>query len=109
MDVPEAARVAAPAWDLDDVARTLTGHAERLESALREPGPPAADGATLRRLADLFNALFIDLLRDPRLPPELRPADWPFPRLLSAISEARDRFQPPAVEFLHQRLSELDP
>ncbi len=109
MDVREAARVAAPAWDLDDVARTLTGHAERLESALREPGPPAADGATLRRLADLFNALFIDLLRDPRLPPELRPADWPFPRLLSAMSEARDRFQPPAVEFLHQRLSELDP
>ena len=74
MDVREAARVAAPAWDLDDVARTLTGHAERLESALREPGPPAADGATLRRLADLFDALFIDLLRDPRLPPELRPA-----------------------------------
>ncbi|TCK20846.1 PaaX family transcriptional regulator [Pseudonocardia endophytica] len=109
MDVEEAARVAVPAWDLDDVARTLTGHAERLEAALREPGTPAADGSTLRRLADLFNALFIDLLRDPRLPPELRPPDWPFARLLRAMGEARERFQPPAVEFLHRRLSELDP
>ena len=109
MDVGEAARVAVPAWDLDDVAHTLTGHAERLEAALAEPGTPAPDGDTLRRLADLFNALFIDLLRDPRLPPELRPADWPFPRLLRAMGEAREKFQPPAVEFLHRRLAELDP
>lgn len=109
MDTGEAARVAVPAWDLDDVARTLTSHAERLEAALREPGDPPPDGSTLRRSADLFNGLFIDLLRDPRLPPELRPAGWPFPRLLRAMGEARDRFQPPAAEFLHRRLSELDP
>jgi len=109
LDVTEAARVAVPAWDLDDVAHTLTAHAERLEAALREPGNPAPEGTTLRRAAELFNELFIDLLRDPRLPPELRPADWPFPRLLRAMGEARDRFQPPAVEFLHRRLAELDP
>ncbi|MFP5020186.1 hypothetical protein [Pseudonocardia phyllosphaerae] len=108
MDADEAARVAVPAWDLDDLAATLTRHAENLEAALCEPGDPPSGGAALRHVSDLFNGVFLDLLRDPRLPAELRPPGWPFPRLLRAMGEARDRFQPPAIEFLHARLEEID-
>lgn len=107
LDTAEAARVAIPAWDLDDVAATLTGHARALEAALDEPGTPAPDGVTLRRFGELFNAVFIDLVRDPRLPDELRPPDWPHRRLLVAMDRMQRRFGPPAVEFLHRRLTEL--
>ncbi|RZT87964.1 PaaX family transcriptional regulator [Pseudonocardia sediminis] len=108
LDTAEAARVAIPAWDLDDVAATLAGHADTLESVLAEDTAPAADGATMRRFGELFNAVFIDLVRDPRLPEELRPPDWPYHRLLVAMDEVRHRFGPPAVEFLQTRLEELD-
>ncbi|MDN5914188.1 MAG: hypothetical protein L0I76_03605 [Pseudonocardia sp.] len=107
LDTADAARLAVPAWDLDDVAATLTGHAEALESVLREAGTPRPDGTTLRRFAELFNAVFIDLVRDPRLPDELRPPGWPHHRLLIAMAEMGDRFGPPAVEFLHTRLADL--
>lgn len=108
LDTAEAARVAIPAWDLDDVAATLTGHARTLESVLDEAGTPAPDGTTLRRFGELFNAVFIDLVRDPRLPDELRPPDWPHHRLLVAMDGLQRRFGPPAVEFLHRRLADLD-
>lgn len=107
LDTAEAARLAVPAWDLDDVARTLAGHAEALEAALAEDATPSPDGPTLRRFGELFNAVFIDLVRDPRLPEELRPPDWPHHRLLVAMGAARNRFGPPAERFLHQRLADL--
>ncbi|MBW0105694.1 PaaX family transcriptional regulator C-terminal domain-containing protein [Pseudonocardia sp. KRD291] len=109
LDTAEAARLAVPAWDLDDVAATLTGHARTIESVLAEDTAPAADGATLRRFGELFNAVFIDLVRDPRLPDELRPPDWPHHRLLAAMQALRERYQPPAEQFLHRRLADLDP
>lgn len=104
METAQAARLAVPAWDLDDVAATLAGHAATLESVLREPGTPGPDGSTLRRYGELSNAVFIDLVRDPRLPDELRPPDWPYHRLLVALGALRERFGPPAVEYLHSRL-----
>ena len=108
MDRAEAARVAVPAWDLDDVARTLRAHAETLEAAVRRDAAPGPHPSTLRQVAELFNAVFLDLIRDPRLPAELRPADWPYQRLLVAMGGLRDHFGPPAVEYLHKRLAELD-
>jgi phenylacetic acid degradation operon negative regulatory protein len=60
----------------------------------------------LRRFAELSNAVFIDLVDDPRLPSELRPPDWPFPQLLVALGELQDTYLPPARAHLLRRLAE---
>jgi phenylacetic acid degradation operon negative regulatory protein len=108
MDTAEAAAVASTAWDLPTVAGTFRGHADAIQALLREPGPVEPGPSTLRRYAELSNAVFIDLVDDPRLPAELRPPDWPFRRLLVAMGELRDRYDPPAREYMRRRLAETE-
>jgi phenylacetic acid degradation operon negative regulatory protein len=108
MDAAEAAAVASAAWDLPTVAETFRGHAGTIDAVLREPGPVEPGPSTLRRYAELSNAVFIDLVDDPRLPAELRPPDWPFPRLLVAMGELYARYHPPAREYLRRRLAETE-
>lgn len=109
MDTAEAAAVASTAWDLPRVAATFRGHADAIHAVLGEPGPVEPDAPALRRYAELSNAVFIDLVDDPRLPDELRPPDWPFHRLLVAMGGLRDRYDPPAREYMRRRLADLDP
>jgi phenylacetic acid degradation operon negative regulatory protein len=105
LDTAEAARVAAAAWDLPAVADILRGHAGTIRAVLRSPEPVGPSAQALRRYAELSNAVFIDLLDDPRLPAELRPPDWPFPELLVAMGELRDRYDPVARQYLRERLT----
>jgi phenylacetic acid degradation operon negative regulatory protein len=105
MDPTEAAAVASTAWDLPTVADTLRGHAGAIRAVLGEPGPTEPDAATLRRYAELTNAVFIALVDDPRLPAELRPPDWPFRQLLVALGELRDRYDPLAREYIQKLLT----
>jgi phenylacetic acid degradation operon negative regulatory protein len=108
MDTAEAAAVASTAWDLPRVAATFRGHAEAIHAALGEGGPVEPGAPVLRRYTELSNAVFIDLVDDPRLPAELRPPDWPFDELLVAMGELRDRYDPPAREYLRRRLAETE-
>src|SRR5690348_8408916 len=68
LDPAEAARVASAAWDLPAVAETQRGHTATVRALLREPGPGEPSAAVLRRYAELSNAVFVDLIDDPRLP-----------------------------------------
>jgi len=106
LDVDEAAGIAVAAWGLDDVAATMRGHVDRLTAVLAEPAPTEPGPEVLRRFAELSNAVFIDLVDDPRLPPQLRPPDWPFPQLLGALGALQDRYLPLAHEHVRRRLAE---
>ncbi len=97
----EAAEIAARAWDLDTLAATLRGHITTLRAALNTDYNPPPTATTVRRLAELRNAPLVDLIDDPNLPPELLPASWPVPELAYLMSQARDRYQPPAARYAH--------
>ena len=66
-------------WDLDALAATYAAFCAAYEPMLRRwsrPGPPddAAAFADYMRVVDSWRKI---VYRDPRLPPDLLPADWP--------------------------------
>ena len=97
-----AAAMARRAWALDDLAVDLRAHLPALHAALEaptvEPGPDA-----LRRIVHLTNAVFVDLLRDPGLPRELRPPDWPGDELRVLIGRIAAADGPAAVAHIAHR------
>jgi phenylacetic acid degradation operon negative regulatory protein len=97
----DAAEIAWTAWDLDAVQDTFRGHIATLSAALDAQDTPPATAGTLRRLAHLLNAPYVDLIRDPGLPAELLPANWPRPHLTHLISQVRERYLPAAAQHLH--------
>lgn len=107
MAVGDAAAAAWEAWDLAEVSAIYRTHVATLTKAVRESDedqPPTA--ATLRRFAELARLPFVDTLRDPGLPPELVPPDWPGPALQRATVAVARRFAPAAYGYV---LSLLDP
>jgi phenylacetic acid degradation operon negative regulatory protein len=97
----DAARIARSAWDLDDVADSLRGHITVLSAASDVSTMPPATAQTLRRLAQLLNAPHVDLIRNPGLPIELLPADWPAPELAELMSQVRGRYLPSARQYVN--------
>jgi phenylacetic acid degradation operon negative regulatory protein len=95
----DAARIARSAWDLDDVADSLRGHIAVLSAASDVSTMPPATAETLRRLAQLLNAAHVDLIRNPGLPIQLLPADWPAPELGELMSQVRGRYLPSARQY----------
>ncbi len=104
MDVEEAAATALHAWDLPSVERALRGHLASLRAALAVDVTPAATAATLRELAGLLNAPFVDLLRDPGLPPALLPPNWPRQPLEAVMTQVADRYLPAASRYAHHMI-----
>jgi phenylacetic acid degradation operon negative regulatory protein len=101
MDVREAAASAWDAWNLAEVGAIYRTHVATLTKAVRESAedqPPTAD--TLRRFAELARLPFVDTLRDPGLPPELVPPDWPGPALQRATIDVARRFAPAANAYV---------
>jgi phenylacetic acid degradation operon negative regulatory protein len=96
----DAARIARSAWNLDAVAGSFRGHIAVLEAALETTVPPPPTAATLARLADLLNAPFVDLIRDPGLPDALLPDDWPRRRLDDLMGQVRDLYVRPASTYV---------
>jgi len=99
----EAAAAAREAWELDALGGDLTAHLAALRSAASDPDP-AADAATLRRLTDLTTEVYVDLVRDPGLPPELRPPDWPGDALRAELGRLAATHGPAATAYLQARL-----
>ncbi|WP_133849956.1 PaaX family transcriptional regulator C-terminal domain-containing protein [Labedaea rhizosphaerae] len=101
MDVHEAAAAAWDAWNLAEVGALYRTHVATLTKAVRESDehqPPTAE--TLRRFTELGRLPFVDTLRDPGLPPELVPPDWPGPALQRATVEVARRFAPAANAYV---------
>jgi phenylacetic acid degradation operon negative regulatory protein len=99
LSAADAAAVAYEAWDLATVGANYRSHIASLRSALASTAelPPAAD--TLRAFADLSMPPLVDTLRDPGLPPELRPTDWPWAELVGLLDEVNARYGPPSVSY----------
>jgi phenylacetic acid degradation operon negative regulatory protein len=97
----DAARIARSAWDLDDVAEGLRGHITALSAVSDVSTMPPATAETLRRLAHLLNAPYVDVIRNPGLPIELLPADWPAPELAELMSQVRGRYVPSARQYVN--------
>ncbi|MCD2195958.1 hypothetical protein LQ327_21545 [Actinomycetospora endophytica] len=97
-----AAAMARRAWDLDTLAADLRAHLTVLRAALEEPSPDPGPDA-LRRLVHLTNDVFVDLLRDPGLPRELRPADWPGDELRILIGRIAAQLGPAATAHVAHR------
>ncbi|MDT7745621.1 MAG: phenylacetic acid degradation operon negative regulatory protein [Actinomycetota bacterium] len=97
-----AAAMARRAWALDDLAADLRAHLPVLHAALDAP-PPEAGPDALRRLVTITNAVFVDLLRDPGLPRELRPPDWPGDELRVLIGRIVVTHGPAALSHIEQR------
>ena len=97
----DAARIARAAWGLDDAADSLRGHISALSAASDVSTRPPATAETLRRLAQLLNAPYVDVIRNPGLPLELLPADWPAPELAELMSQVRGRYVPSARQYVN--------
>ncbi|MHC1561266.1 PaaX family transcriptional regulator C-terminal domain-containing protein [Actinomycetospora sp. C-140] len=101
-DVPGAV---SAAWDLEGLAADLRGHHAAVRAALGEVDDPPATADTLRRLAALTNQANVDLLRDPGLPPELRPQHWPGDPLRRDLGALAARWLPAARAFVAARVA----
>jgi phenylacetic acid degradation operon negative regulatory protein len=99
-----AAAMARRAWALDEVADDLRAHLARLTAVLDDPVPD--DGAVaLKRLSDATGPVYVDLLRDPGLPAELVPPDWPGAELRAALGRVALAFLPTVVAHVHARIA----
>ncbi|GAA4822436.1 PaaX family transcriptional regulator C-terminal domain-containing protein [Actinomycetospora corticicola] len=99
-----AAAMARRAWALDEVADDLRAHLARLTAVLDDPVPD--DGAVaLKRLSDATGPVYVDLLRDPGLPAELVPADWPGAELRAVLGRVALAFLPTVVAHVHARIA----
>lgn len=96
-----AAAIARTAWDLDELADAFREQLATLSLAMGAHGTPPATAGTLRRLSQLRNTPLVDLISDPGLPPQLLPANWPGPELAHLMKQVRDRYLPPAAQYIH--------
>ena len=99
LSVPDAAAVAYEAWGLEQVGANYRAHIASLRAALASDAELPATAATLRTFADLSMLPLVDTLRDPGLPPELRPADWPWAALTGLLEQVSARYWPPAIAY----------
>lgn len=99
VSVTDAAAIARATWGLEDVAVAFRAHIAALTGVLDDE-PRAATADALRRMSSLLLGPQIDRLSDPHLPAELLPADWPGGRLLATVAQVRDRYLPPAHDYV---------
>ena len=97
----DAAAVAYEAWDLAAVGANYRSHIAALRAALAVPPELPASADTLRAFAELSLPPLVDTLRDPGLPAELRPTDWPWAELVGLLDEVNNRYGPPAAAYAH--------
>jgi phenylacetic acid degradation operon negative regulatory protein len=100
----EAVDAAETAWELSALGADLRVHADALQAALDEPAEPGPDAHTLRRLAMLVNTAVVEMIRDPGLPAQLYPTDWPGVALRAALDGVTARYGAPATAYVRSRI-----
>jgi phenylacetic acid degradation operon negative regulatory protein len=92
----DAARAASLAWALPTLAEVYRTHIDRLSQAM------AAGGGTevLRDYVDLLLPALTDTLREPPLPAELLPPQWPGTALRRVLAEFSAEFRPRSERYL---------
>lgn len=103
MDTGDAARAAAQAWRLPELAASYRHHRDALAAVAGEP-VTATGGAALRRFNDLVNPVLVDLLPAPVLPAVLQPPDWPVPQLREVIMQVQGQHWPAVTQHLERVL-----
>jgi phenylacetic acid degradation operon negative regulatory protein len=104
MDAAQAAEAASLAWNLPGLGDSFTAHIRRLAE---HPAPDGDGPDALRSYVDVLLPALTDTLRQPTLPHEVLPADWPG----AALREAIDQFQNahgPATQGYVRRLVDSD-
>jgi phenylacetic acid degradation operon negative regulatory protein len=105
MSVDDAAAVAYEAWNLETVGANYRAHIASMRAALADTTELPASGETLRAFAELSMVPLADTLRDPGLPPELRPADWPWAEMVGVIEEVNARYWPPSIAYARSKFA----
>ncbi|MCS6778962.1 MAG: phenylacetic acid degradation operon negative regulatory protein PaaX [Geminicoccaceae bacterium] len=99
---PEAgqgALLARLAWPLDAIAERYRRFCASWEPALAEPGPAAPLPALLARILLIHDYRRV-VLKDPWLPAELLPRDWPQPRARALCGRLWHRLLAPSEAWL---------
>jgi phenylacetic acid degradation operon negative regulatory protein len=97
MPAAQAAAAASLAWNLPDLADRYTAHIHRLT----HHHTPAGSGPdALRSYVDVLLPALTDTLRQPTLPHELLPPDWPGLPLLRAIGTFQATCGPAAQGYV---------
>ncbi|EWM17234.1 PaaX family transcriptional regulator C-terminal domain-containing protein [Kutzneria sp. 744] len=101
----DAAAVAYEAWDLAAVGANYRAHIASLRTAMQSTAELPAAAETLRAFAELTMPPMVDTLRDPGLPPELRPPDWPWAELTGLLEQVNARYWRPAIAYVRSRVT----
>jgi phenylacetic acid degradation operon negative regulatory protein len=72
----DGARLAATAWDLEDIAKSYQGWLAEARAVLGDPDRPLTDEQAFTLRSQLVHEWRKFLFRDPSLPRELLPDDW---------------------------------
>jgi phenylacetic acid degradation operon negative regulatory protein len=107
LSVADAAAVAYEAWDLATVGANYRSHICALRKALTSTSELPATAETLRAYAELSMPPLVDTLRDPGLPPELRPTDWPWAELVGLLDEVNARYWPSSGEYARSTFAQV--
>jgi phenylacetic acid degradation operon negative regulatory protein len=88
------------AWDLDGLARAYLRWLGDAEAIVSAAGPDAADEEAFAVRFRLVHEWRKFLFRDPGLPRELLPADWPGDKAAAFFDAEAARLQPAAARFV---------
>ncbi|MGH3658623.1 MAG: PaaX family transcriptional regulator [Micromonosporaceae bacterium] len=103
--VPEASRLVDRAWDLDELAGAYRGFMADLGPVVEPVAVVDGDEAGYIARFRLVHAWRSFLFRDPRLPAELLPDNWPGDLAASFFDQHARRLRPAADRYVEARLA----
>jgi phenylacetic acid degradation operon negative regulatory protein len=96
----DQAQLAASAWDLDGIGRTYTTWLADARALVGDPHRSLTDEEAFRIRSRLVHEWRKFLFRDPSLPHELLPSDWPGDVAAAFFDEQAERLAPGAARFV---------
>lgn len=100
----DEARLAASAWDIDDIGKTYQRWLHEARSLVGDPYRTLPDEAAFTLRSELVHEWRKFLFRDPALPRELLPADWSGDAAAAFFDEQAQRLAPGAAAFVDRCL-----
>ncbi len=105
----DQARLAASAWDLDGIGRSYASWLAEARELVDDPHPGLTDEEAFTTRSRLVHEWRKFLFRDPALPRELLPADWPGDEAAAFFDEQAERLAPGAGRFVDSCLGPAPP